>query len=463
MAIRILRFGDRHRSQSGVRRARILGYGVAVLIALTSVSGADAATQAPVSTTPTTPASTTPITPASTTPTTPRSTTHTTPPSTTPTTTTATTPESIAPATAASAPIPMGTALWYACTEPVFSGPLLLRCPVPYNPGYLETFLRGFSRFTPENEFKMMFLEPVENRFYFTLADQIARFAVEYHKTIRGHTLIWGGENPLWLSHPLLPWNRAALTNVMRTYISTVVGHFASMFPGVVTEWDVINEPLTVTGALNSNPWERVLGPSYIRLALDYAHAADPSARLVINSNGADTPGATENDLLELATALKQSGAPLGAVGFEAHVTADNAATLAQLLSLWRRYAAAGLDVEVTELDVGNDPNDPAADTPAAKSAIFDRYAEACRLAGNCVGLSVWGVADQYSWLGPNSNALLYNSAFQPSPAVAFIERMLSGQPLSPTPSADATGPATSLGRAVRVVGSAVNLGNLRP
>ena len=353
------------------------------------------------------------------------------------------------PLTKAAAPIPIGTALWYACTEPNFSGPLNLRCPLPYNPRYLETFLANFSRFTPENEFKMMFLEPVENRFYFKVADQVARFAQEYHKTIRGHTLIWGQENPLWLSHPLLPWNKSALIGEMHYYIATVVEHFESLFPGVVTEWDVVNEPLTATGALNANPWERVIGPSYVRLALEYAHQANPSARLLINSNGVDHPGPAETGLLELATALKQAGAPLNAVGFEAHVTPDTAPTLSQLLTLWHQYAAAGLDVEVTELDVGNDPG---GDTQAQKTAVFETYATACRLAGNCTGLTVWGVANPYSWLGPNTNALLFNSDFQPLPALAFIDKILSGQPIAQTPSTDSNGPATTLGTAVRVV-----------
>jgi endo-1,4-beta-xylanase len=245
----------------------------------------------------------------------------------------------------------------------------------------------------------------------------------------------------------VLPWNKAELVSVMKTYISTVVGHVNTQFPGVVTEWDVVNEPLTVTGALNSSPWERVIGPEYIRMALDYAHAAAPSARLLINSNGADTGTPAETDLLELATALKQSGAPLSAVGFEAHVTPDTAPSLDALVALWRRYAAAGLDVEVTELDVGNDRG---GDTEAQKTAVFERYAQACRLAGNCTGFTVWGVSDQYSWLGSAANALLYTSSFQPTPAVGFVDKVLSGVPLPTVSSSDMNTPPSSLGRAVR-------------
>src|SRR5581483_7809422 len=99
-------------------------------------------------------------------------------------------------AAAATLPIPEGAALRYACTQPAFSGPLFEACPLPYDPRYLETFLRGFTRFTPENDFKMMYLEPFEGRFNFTVADEIASFAQSYDKTIRGHTLIWDEQNP---------------------------------------------------------------------------------------------------------------------------------------------------------------------------------------------------------------------------------------------------------------------------
>jgi endo-1,4-beta-xylanase len=293
----------------------------------------------------------------------------------------------------------------------------------------------------------MMYLEPVQDHFDFTVADQVAAFAQTYGKTIRGHALIWNQEYPWWLAHPLLPWTPRQLTGILRTYISTVVGHFARVFPGVVTEWDVINEPFNWNGTYRWNPWEQTLGPSYIADALEDAHAADPAARLVINELGAEAPGPKSRALLALAASLKAAGVPLNAVGFEAHVSPDTAPSLGQLVSLWRQYAKLGLDVEVTELDVSNDTD--GIDDPAAKVAIFERYAEACRLAGNCTGFTVWGVADQYSWLGADSDALLYNDLFQPSPAVAVIHRLLAATPAAAARDA-ATQPRHQPARCVR-------------
>jgi endo-1,4-beta-xylanase len=324
--------------------------------------------------------------------------------------------------------IPEGAAVWFACTQPSFSQPFSLRCPVPYDPRYAQTFLQGFDRLTPENEFKMEFLEPQETHFNFAVADQVAEFAQASGKTIRGHTLVWDDQNPGWLTHPLLPWSAAALGRVMDSYISTVVSHFARAFPGVVTEWDVVNEPLASNGTLEQNLWRRVLGPGYIERALDDAHAADPSARLLINDEGTEIPGPKAEGMLALATELKQAGAPLSAVGFEAHVTPATAPSLSDLLTLWHRYAEVGLDVEVTELDVDNDLSlGGPVDDPAAKAAVFERYARACRLAGNCVGYTVWGVADRYSWLGSDRDDLLYDTNFQPKPEAPVVRRLLTG------------------------------------
>ena len=325
---------------------------------------------------------------------------------------------------ARAAAVPLGSALWFACTQQTFDGPPPLRCPMPYDPRYESTFLRSFDRFTPENEFKMMYLEPRQNRFDFSLADQVAEFAQIHGKTIRGHTLVYNDQLPWWFSHPLLPFSHAVVAELMRSYISTVVGHFATLFPGVVTEWDVVNEPLAQNGALAPSPWLTGIGPGYIATALELAHTADPKARLLINENDAEMPGPKAEGLLALATNLKRAGVPLDAVGFEAHVTTGTAPRLGELVSLWRRYAQVGLDVEVTELDVDDD----GVYDPGATLDVYRRYAEACRIVGNCVGFTVWGVANQYSWLGPSSDALMFNNNFQPTPAFELVRNLLGAR-----------------------------------
>jgi hypothetical protein len=58
---------------------------------------------------------------------------------------------------------------------------------------------------------------------------------------------------------------------------------------------------------------------------------------------------------------------------------------------------------------------------------VFETYAKACELAPNCTGYTVWGVADRYSWLGADTNDLLYGDSFTPSPAVSVVQKDLDG------------------------------------
>jgi endo-1,4-beta-xylanase len=332
--------------------------------------------------------------------------------------------------------IPQGAAVWFACTQPVYSGPAALACPRAYDPRYAQTLIGGFDRMTPENEFKMAYLEPNQGDFSFALADQLAAFAQAHGKTVRGHTLVWAQELPAWVSDPLLPWSRDSLTSVLTGYVESVVSHFAQSFPGVVTEWDVVNEPLDASGEVAGGIWDQVLGPGYISLALKTAHAADPAARLLINELGAEEPGPKSLGLLRLAEGLKAAGVPLDGIGLQAHVTPRGAPSLGYLLWLMKQYAAAGLNVEFTELDVGDDlgVGGTPIDQPLAKEQVYLRFARACRLAPNCTGLTVWGVADPYSWLGPDSDALLYDSAFQPKPETAEVRALLASHVGPPRP-----------------------------
>ena len=65
----------------------------------------------------------------------------------------------------------------------------------------------------------------------------------------------------------------------MRTHIFTVV----EKYKGQVKEWDVVNEPIDDSGSgLRNSPWLRAIGEDYIKLAYQFAHEADPDAKLVL-------------------------------------------------------------------------------------------------------------------------------------------------------------------------------------
>ena len=290
-----------------------------------------------------------------------------------------------------------------------FRVPASLDCPHSFDPRYRQTALDRFDRFTPENEFKMAYLQPQRGIYDFRFADRIAGFAGVYGREIRGHALVWGAGLPAWLtSARLLDWGRDEALDVMRSHIRTVVRHFATRFPGVVTEWDVVNEPLRDDGRFAPNFWSLRIGKDYVEQALREARRADPSVRLVINEVDVERPGPKADALVGLVRDLKRRGAPLDAVGWQMHLGSPaGAPPVDDLVAMMRRYADLGVQVEITELDV---PTPAVASTPGGDPAqeqadAYRRVATACRRAGNCSGLTVWGVADPYSWRGPDSQS----------------------------------------------------------
>ena len=98
--------------------------------------------------------------------------------------------------------------------------------------------------------------------------------------------------------------------------------------------------------------WRRFIGPDHVELALRAARAADPKAKLFINEYGVEGPGRKLEGLVDScgpAEARRAAGR---------HRPADAHHILgfydqATLASTMRRFAAMGLEVQVTEMDVG--------------------------------------------------------------------------------------------------------------
>lgn len=271
---------------------------------------------------------------------------------------------------------------------------------------------RHFGSVTPENEMKMDALQPQRGRFAFEEADAIVAMAERNGLQVRGHTLVWHRQVPAWITQR--EWTRAELLAVLRDHVRTVVAHFR----GRVGEWDVVNEPLDADGRLRGSIWLRVIGPDYIDEALRTARAADPGARLVLNEFNAERPGPKRDGLRALARGLRDRGVPLDGIGLQGHVRTDWHPTRSELRDAIRGFTRLGLSVSLTELDVATDgtPGTPA-ERLALQASVYGIYAGACADLRGCRGLTVWGLGDAVSWLGPDALALPFDDAYSPKPA----------------------------------------------
>ncbi|ADO75415.1 Endo-1,4-beta-xylanase Z [Stigmatella aurantiaca DW4/3-1] len=288
-------------------------------------------------------------------------------------------------------------------------------------PVYQQTFLSHFDSLTPEYEMKIAQLQPTQGHFDFAIADQIVAFAEANGKQVRGHTLIWGNSLPAWLTER--SWTREELIQVLETYIATVVGRYR----GRITEWDVVNEAFLDDGTWRQNLWWTTIGPEYIALAFQAAHRADPSAKLFYNDYSIERINSKSNAILTLATSLIAQGVPIDGIGMQAHVSPNYYPTQAQLEAVLSRLEAAGLEGQLTELDVNLTK---LADTPGAEkfelqAQIYQGMVAACQARPGCTRITTWGITDKYTYLGSTGAPLLFDTQYGPKRAMEVTRRTL--------------------------------------
>lgn len=201
---------------------------------------------------------------------------------------------------------------------------------VPYraltNPVDVAFIKRHFNSITAENEMKPEALEPIEDNFNFSIADEYLNFCRKNNIAIRGHTLVWHQQTPNWFFEN--PQTGKKLTNSekdkkillerLKKYIQTVV----SRYKGRIYAWDVVNEAIDENepDGFRRSDWFNVLGPEYIEKAFIYAHQADPNAQLFYNDYSTENPVKREY-IYKLIKSLREKGIPIHGVGLQCHIS----------------------------------------------------------------------------------------------------------------------------------------------
>jgi endo-1,4-beta-xylanase len=305
-----------------------------------------------------------------------------------------------------------------------------------------------FNSISPENALKWERVHPEPGTYDFAPADRYVAFGEKNGMFIVGHTLVWHNQVPAWVfaDSAGVPVSRDTLMARLHDHIATVVGRYRGRIKG----WDVVNEALNEDGTMRDTPWRRIIGDDYIATAFRWAHEADPSAQLYYNDYSLEN--APKRDAaVRLVRGLLAQGIPVTAIGTQEHDKMDWPST-AQMDSMFDAFAATGLRVHVTELDVDVLPrvlptvgaevtmrgtataetNPYAAGLPdSVQRALSRRYGE---LFSNywkhrdvIDRVTFWGVSDRDSWLnnwpipGRTNYPLIFDRDRNPKPAFAAV------------------------------------------
>ena len=181
---------------------------------------------------------------------------------------------------------------------------------------YREVAATQLTSVTPENAMKWGPVEPLRGEYDWNRADALVAFAKAHGQKVRGHTLVWHSQLPLWLINGAFTSDE--LKGLMVAHVAAEVGRYR----GAVYAWDVVNEPFADDGSWRKSIWYDAMGSDYVAIALKAARAADPEARLYINDYNVETAGPKMRALYDLIAALKRDGVPIDGVGLQAHFVA---------------------------------------------------------------------------------------------------------------------------------------------
>jgi endo-1,4-beta-xylanase len=272
--------------------------------------------------------------------------------------------------------------------------------------------------------------------FFFVPADLMVNYATVHGQRISGYFLVWDFALPDWVNTLAEGGDAAAFGAVFDEHISTTV----SRYKGRVKEWIVVNEAIwgpevteTDASELAYTIFSDVLGPEYIERAFVTARAADPDAVLMYNETGAEDLGSKSDFMYDMAADLIAKGAPIDAIGLQFHIDAAAPPDMAGVKANMERFAALGLDVYITELDVnlvaltGTD-----AENLEIQAQLYAQVLETCLAVPACRSYTIFGVSDKYAWdeqEGGSAAPLLFSEDYTPKPAFYAVQSVLQTTP----------------------------------
>lgn len=308
-----------------------------------------------------------------------------------------------------------------------------------------------FNSIVAENAMKSMYMQPREGVFQWEQADRFVALGQKWGAQMVGHTLIWHSQAPQWffVDDQGAPVSKEVLIERMRKHIHTVVDRYK----GIIKGWDVVNEAVLDNGQWRESPFYKIIGESFIPLAFQFAHEADPDAELYYNDYNTAIPAKREG-IVRLIKLVQAKGVPIHAVGMQEHHHL-HFPRIEEVEKSIQAFAQTGVKVMVTEMDVSVLPQPhPQQGADLAETAAYQqslnpytdglpedvmkalgqRYQDLFQLyvryAEHITRVTLWGVADHESWLnnfpvrGRTNYPLLFDRQYQAKPFVEDLIRI---------------------------------------
>ena len=277
--------------------------------------------------------------------------------------------------------------------------------------------------------------------FNWASADRIADFARQNNMKMRGHTLVWHSQTPaaFFTDDKGNQLTKEQLYERLRIYMTAVMNRYKD----VIFCWDVVNEALSDSPDnlyRTSSRWYQICGKDFIAQAFRIARSVNPNVKLIYNDYNLVDPAKLERAITMLKE-MKDAGVPVDGVGMQAHWSKE--VTGEMLNTAINRFAALGLEVQMTELDVttysnyhGEGIKNQVRETQPYSKEVEDRLAENYKTyfevmhknADKITSVTFWGLHDGMTWLngfpvrGRSDYPLLFDREMKPKKAYYSVK-----------------------------------------
>ena len=269
--------------------------------------------------------------------------------------------------------------------------------------------------------------------FSLTRAEKYLDFAAAHGIAMRAHTLVWHNQTPRWFfaegfsdaaDAPLVRCE--VMLARLQHYIADVMDAVNARWPGVVYAWDVVNEAIEPDNGhergfrMRKSLWYQTMGERFVEDAFTEArkHCA-PGQKLFYNDYLSFLPE-KQGHILNMLRGLTDKGLVDG-MGMQMHIHPD-LPEQSLFEEAARKYAALGLTIHLTELDVNG-----ADATPEKQMMLAKRYKQVAESAAklrhegiDLASITIWGLNDGHSWLTRGENhvyPMLFDAMNRPKPA----------------------------------------------
>jgi endo-1,4-beta-xylanase len=276
--------------------------------------------------------------------------------------------------------------------------------------------------------------EPARGRYNLSQLERSLALAERNGMSVLGLHLLWDSTftHPEWLVAD--NFTEDELTQVRNDHVARI----AEYCRGRVRVWSAVNEPVfqdwqyRTTGQFGSFWHARYGGLDYMDEIFSIAHTADPEAILVWNEYNNHELHEVSNIQYEHVQRMLDRGVPIHGIGIQAHTDARFPPNPDLIRENMERFAALGVSLHITEMDVKIEGLTGSTDEILALQATIYRQIVGAALDAGCRDINIFGLLDgDYIYEGAGNSPYLLIPIENPSRPTSLSWKNSSGLPSS--------------------------------